>query len=56
MKQWNTKYVNRTKIEIPKYRNIESPDVRARLRDNPNDQEAPGWGNYGKDDCMEDDD
>ena len=41
MKKSNTKYVNQTKTEIPTYRNIESPDVRARLRDNPHDQVAP---------------
>ena len=55
MKQSNTKYVDRTKTEILKYRNIESPDIKASLRDNPNYRKPPGKGNYEKDDCMKDD-
>ena len=45
MKQSNTKYVNQTKTEIPKYPNFESNDVRASFRDNPSDWEAPRTGN-----------
>ena len=47
----NRKYVNRSKTEIPK---IESPDVRARLRDNQTIRK-PQDGVTMKDDYMEDD-